>query len=291
MSSGRSRIGNSSRWAGWARAKGAVQRRLPGSIAHDLGKAIVRGHHPAGFTLPGEVEASRKLGVSRSAYREAVGILAAKGLVESRRKAGTSVNPSAMWHLLDPEVLGWAFQSEPEAELVWSLFELRMAIEPAAAELAASRRTYAHLGALQGALDTMRREGLAEEEGREADRAFHQTLLEATHNAFMLSLAPGISAAIHWTTIYKTRASPLPRDPLPAHERVFDAVRTADPVAAREAMEKLVQMGLDDTRASVQSFAKAVPRAATTAAQPRGVIRPPARPPHTTSKRRPAAGK
>ena len=232
----------------WGVEKTRAARRLPGSIADELGTAVVRGRHQPGTTFSGEIEASRKLRVSRSAYREAIRILVAKGLVESRPKTGTRVSAPSRWHLLDPEVLGWAFANEPDQALMGSLFELRMIIEPAAAELAAHRRSYAQLAAMQSSLEMMRRLGLSDEEGRVADRLFHQTLLEATGNAFVAALSAGISAAIHWTTIYKTRASALPRDPLPAHERVFEAMRLQQPAEARAATMDLVQMALDDTK-------------------------------------------
>ena len=85
----------------------------------------------------GEIEASEALGVSRTAYREAIRILAAKGLIESRPKAGTRVTQRSRWNLLDPDVLGWAFESEPDLDLLESLFELRNIVESAAAALAA----------------------------------------------------------------------------------------------------------------------------------------------------------
>src|SRR5207237_9005935 len=91
--------------------------------------------------LPTEAMAAAPLGVSRAAYREAVQTLIAKGLVESRPKAGTRVLPRERWNLLDPDVLAWAFAREPDLRLIDSLFELRGIIEPAAAELAAERRT------------------------------------------------------------------------------------------------------------------------------------------------------
>lgn len=247
----------SKRHTPWVRAVGETgpRRRVPGAIADEIGTAIVRGRFKPGQTLAGEIEASKKWQVSRGAYREAIGLLVAKGLVQSRPKAGTTVSPLSRWHLLDPEVLGWAFKSEPDPSLVWSLFELRMCIEPAAAALAAERRTYADLDSMHRAIEVMGQLGLVGEDGREADRLFHQTLLDAANNAFFSSLSPGIAAAIYWTTIFKTRASSLPRDPLPAHVRVFEAVRAKNARAARSAMKLLVQMGLDDTKIAVQAAA------------------------------------
>src|SRR6202046_5043411 len=83
--------------------------RLHGTIAHDLGALIVTGRLKPGTLLDNEVEASDRLKVSQTAYRDAVRVLAAKGLVEARPKVGTRVSALHRWHLLDPEPAGWSF--------------------------------------------------------------------------------------------------------------------------------------------------------------------------------------
>ena len=88
--------------------------------------AILSGVYPPGHTFLGEIEQAEQLAISRTAYREAVRILAAKGLVDSRPKAGTRVNPRAMWNILDPDVLAWMFEGEPSEEFIRDLFELRV---------------------------------------------------------------------------------------------------------------------------------------------------------------------
>src|SRR6478735_40212 len=116
-------------------------RRLRGAVAYKLGTAILSGDFAPGDILSSEVEFSEALDVSRSAYREAIQVLTAKGLVESRPKMGTRVLPRSRWNLLDPDVLAWAFAGEPDPQFVRSLFELRAVVEPAAAGFAAQRRT------------------------------------------------------------------------------------------------------------------------------------------------------
>lgn len=221
--------------------------RLHGSIARDLGVLIVSGRYKPGDLLNGEISASDRLQVSRGAYREAVRILAAKGLVESRPKVGTRVSQPEHWHLLDPDVLSWIFEFEPDEKLLVDLFELRNIVEPRAAALAALRRTDRHVETMARALDEMAQHTLAVEAGRLADQAFHAALLHASGNAFIVSMISGVSSAISWTTIFKQRDNPLPRDPMPDHIRVFDAVKSADPEAAHKAMENLVDLALLDT--------------------------------------------
>jgi DNA-binding FadR family transcriptional regulator len=226
--------------------------RIHGSIARALGIAIVSGQHQPGDVLNNEIDASEKLHVSRSAYREAIRILAAKGLVESRPKTGTRVSPRHRWSLLDPEVLAWFFESEPSEAFLQELYELRMIVEPAAAALAAERRDDAQLERMRAALVAMQHETLATEAGQAADRDFHDTVLEATRNAPLCTLSSSIGAAVRWTTIFKQRDRELPRDPMPDHWKVFDAIAAGRADQARQAMERLVNLALDDTRAAIE---------------------------------------
>ncbi|SNS11881.1 transcriptional regulator, GntR family [Sphingomonas laterariae] len=226
-------------------------RRLHGAVAHKLGTAILSGEYAPGDTLSGEVAFAEELEISRSAYREAIQVLTAKGLVESRPKAGTRVLPRNRWNLLDPDVLAWAFAGEPDVEFVRNLFELRAIVEPAAARLAAQRRDKSDIKVMKEALAAMRRHTLATDAGRAADRDFHNAILRATHNDALMALTASIGAAVNWTTQFKQRARALPRNPIPDHVRVFDAIAAGDPEAASDAMGALVALALEDTRSSM----------------------------------------
>jgi len=227
-------------------------RRLHGAIANWLGTAILSGKHPPGSTLSGEIEFSDALDVSRSAYREAVRVLIAKGLVESRPKTGTRVLPRERWNLLDPDVLAWAFTDEPDMDFVRNLFELRAIVEPAAAALAADRRNQADLKIMKAALDAMTRYTLGTDAGRAADRDFHGAILRATGNDVLLVLSSSIGAAVKWTTVFKHRSRRPPRDGIPDHRRVYDAIAAGAADTARRAMHKLIDLALEDTRLSMR---------------------------------------
>lgn len=220
--------------------------RLHGTIAQNLGVQIVSGRLQPGDLLSGEIDASDRLQVSRTAYREAVRILAAKGLVHSRPKIGTRISPQSQWHLLDPDVLSWIFQGNPPDALLDNLFELRKVVEPQAAALAARRRSPQHLQDMADALQRMAQHSLRSPAGRLADQDFHSAMLQATNNVFMISLTNGVSAAITWTTLFKQRLNSLGRDPLPDHQRVYDAIATSDEAAANTAMLKLIELAQQD---------------------------------------------
>jgi DNA-binding FadR family transcriptional regulator len=228
-------------------------RRLRGSIAQQLGVDILSGYYKPGDILSTEIAFSEALDVSRTAYREAVQTLIAKGLVESRPKVGTRVLPRIRWNLLDPDVLAWAFTGEPDMVLIRSLFELRRIMEPAAAEMSARRRTQADLKRMREALAAMGRYTLASEAGRAADRDFHDAILQSTGNDALIVLSASICSAVNWTTLYKQRARALPRDPIPDHRRVLNAIAAGDGAMANAAMRDLVDLALDDTQGAIES--------------------------------------
>jgi DNA-binding FadR family transcriptional regulator len=222
-------------------------------IADEIGSSILCGRRAVGSLLPKEMDASTDFGASRTAYREAVRMLAAKGLVESRPKVGTHVTHRRRWQVLDPDVLKWAFQSEPSLTFVQELFELREIFEPHAAELAARRRSTSQLALMGHALEEMARHGLGTAEGRAADERFHEEILVATGNQALMTLSASICAAVHWTTVFKYRSAKPLRDALPDHRKLYAAILESDPDRAAEAAKELIQLALADTRASLQT--------------------------------------
>ena len=224
--------------------------RVHGTVAREIGMSIVLGRLRPGHVLDGEIEASLRRRISRTAYREAIRILGAKGLVHSRPRTGTRVSEIGSWHLLDPDVLAWLFSGMPRAEVLHGLFELRTIVEPPAAALAAKRRTQEHLVEMRRALDAMTAHTLHEIEGREADMAFHAALLAATANPFVISLTNGVTAAVNSLTEFKQRLVRIKRDPVPDHLRVYDAIAAKDADAAREAMIKLIRLAVLDMPAA-----------------------------------------
>lgn len=230
-----------------------AQRREPAhrSIARHLGTAIVTGHRPPGDLLPGEVELAQQLQVSRSVIREALRILSAKGLIESKPKAGTRVRGRASWNLLDPDLLAWMFEGAPPLEFVRSLFQLRMIVEPAAAELAAANRSQPQLARMEAALETMAKLGLSTAEGQAADQDFHAILLEATENELLVTLSGSIAAAVRWTTYFKYRTKRHPRDPIPQHRALLSAIAAGDSEVAGESTRVLIRQARLDTEASL----------------------------------------
>src|ERR1700710_2361317 len=126
--------------AGEAMRKPNAVRTLYGHVMHELGQRIVSGRGRPGEVLPREETLASSLQVSRTALREALKVLSAKGLIESRAGVGARVLQERYWNQLAADALAWRCASMPTDDFIDKLVEMREIIEPAAAAAAASHR-------------------------------------------------------------------------------------------------------------------------------------------------------
>ena len=166
------------------------------SIVGELGVGIVSGEFPSGTTLPPEAVLLDRFGVSRSALREAIRVLSAKGLVVSRQRTGVVVRPASQWHLLDPDVLAWLVASQPQAEFLRNLLDVRRVIEPGTAALAALAATQDELNGIRDAYERMEAATDSPADGLEPDVDFHRRIAEATHNPLLAHIGSMLSLAL-----------------------------------------------------------------------------------------------
>jgi DNA-binding FadR family transcriptional regulator len=218
-------------------------RNLHGKVVNEMGRRVVSGGYCAGALLPNEEQLCRELQVSRTALREAVKVLAAKGLLEPRPRIGTRVRPRDQWNLLDPDILAWRCATGADAEFLRHLTELREIIEPAAASLAATSRSEEQLDAIASALKDMRN-APAIAQWIEADLAFHTAILRATNNPLLMPLAAIIGSALESRLGVSARSAGDFKRALPDHQKVFDAIESGD---AQSALHRMAGM-LSDTR-------------------------------------------
>jgi DNA-binding FadR family transcriptional regulator len=206
---------------------------LHGQVAHQIGRRIVSGELAEGAILPREAELSQQFSISRQAVREALKVLAAKGLVSARRRAGTSVTPRADWHLLDPDVIAWHPPADRVPCFLNDLIEMRRLIEPAAAEYAARRGSKAEVGRIAAALASMRA-ALGDPGGfRAADVEFHLAVFAASRNALMSQvIAPLLDASLR----VPQKAGGSLAAALADHEAIYEAIAAGDGDEARRAM-------------------------------------------------------
>jgi len=223
-------------------------RRKPGSRVHSelaagIGRRILDGTYPPGSLLPNEAEWGQMFGASRTAVREAIKTLNGKGLLVSRPKIGSRVEPRDRWNLLDRDVMAWHRMALDERTFLLSLQEIRRILEPGAAVLAAARRTPPQLAALEAALADMQSAAADSEAMVEADVRFHLALLAAANNELLVPFGIVIEQALASMFAYTTSHAVHPEQMLPLHAEVVKAVAAKSPEAARKAVTAL----LDDT--------------------------------------------
>ena len=226
------------------------RRSLHGQVAHDIGRRILGGLVKPGELLPSETELSQRLGVSRTALREAIKVLAGKGLIESRPKTGTRVRPRETWNFLDADVLTWAFDGNAPEHYVDELYELRRVIEPSAAAFAADRASVADIARMEAAFEAMTAAGDGQAFAG-PDMTFHLSILRATGNELLRSLGSVVEVALA-ISIKLSIASPKGyRHSLPLHGAVLKAIRRHDAAGAREAMLLLIDISKRDVSAGI----------------------------------------
>lgn len=226
---------------------GAIQRsNLHDKIVEALGLRIVRGDFGEETTLPSEPLLAADLGVSRNALREAMKVLARKGLVEVRPKTGTRVLPRSDWNLLDREVLGWKEAASPSLNHTLDLVEFRLIVEPKASYLAAKRATPEEIrtiaegctkleGAIYGPLDEMAK----------IDLVFHRAILRASHNEILIHLGSMIASLMQLQVVTTSEDREVLRRGVERHRALSDAIAARDAGKAEKISRALVLMPYD----------------------------------------------
>ncbi len=209
-------------------------------MAHEIGRRIIASDYGEGAGLPRESELAGQFGVSRQAVREALKVLAAKGLVASRRRTGTSVLPRSSWNLLDPDVIAWHRPENIRQEFLDDLIELRRTIEPAAAALAARRADIERLTRIKAALDGMRLNVDNESLFLQADVEFHTALLAASGNALFDRLSTIIAPILDMSFRLQALETWRFKIGLEQHTAVYEAIARGDPKTAHDTMEEIV---------------------------------------------------
>lgn len=222
-------------------------RGLHGHVVDELGLRIMNGKLKAGAILNTE-ELSATYEVSRTVVREALKVLAGKGLIDARPRRGTFIRERVQWNLLDPDVLRWQFDTVADLSILEKLHEVRVMVEPAAAELAAVRRNDDDLTALFAAVDAMSVADVTTEAIADADLQFHLGLIAATHNELVeqLSVIIGIGLSARDRYVHSHRVS-IKRG-LEMHRDIAVAIENGDPEAARSRMTLLLESAATDVR-------------------------------------------
>jgi DNA-binding FadR family transcriptional regulator len=226
----------------------ALQAQRHSNLSHrvalELGRAIVSGNIKPGNPVPTEADLSKKFGVSRTAVREAVKMLSAKGLIASKPRQGIRVLPEESWNIFDPDLLQWSLESGLTREVLLEFFEMRRAIEPEAAALAAIHASDERLQSVAAALEAMRAAMGDPDSARDADVGFHIAILYATGNRYYVRMRDFIRTALDVSIRFTTGPEADFDHVLVSHETVYRAIAKRQPERAHRAMRQLIDDAL-----------------------------------------------
>jgi DNA-binding FadR family transcriptional regulator len=218
-------------------------RNLTYGLLDALGRSIVIGHYDK-QAFPTDAELAKQQSVSRSVTREAVKMLCAKGLLSARPRQGTIIEPTTSWNLFDTDVLRWLLERKFSVDLLRHFNQLRVAIEPAAAALAAAHAVPAQLAAIDEGVARMEAAENGNDNTLDADISFHVAVLQASNNPFFLQFRDVVSTAlrssIQFTNRVKGRSASVAD-----HAAVRDAIARHHAEGARVAMQRIIADVLD----------------------------------------------
>lgn len=228
-------------------------RNLTQQLVHTLGAAIAHGRYKPGEGLPSEADLCEEYGISRSATREAIKMLTAKGLISSRPRQGIRVQPREHWNMFDPDVLSWILSGSLTLEMLKEFLQLRVAIEAEAAALAAEDQDKTKIAAIGAALERMREaeDGLGD--SLEADIAFHVNILKATNNPFYIQLASFIETALRVSIRFTNRIKGVETASYQNHKKLYDAINRGNAQAARKASSAMQLEALDLIKSQLEN--------------------------------------
>jgi DNA-binding FadR family transcriptional regulator len=220
-------------------------QNLTHGVANSLGAAIVTGVYSADNPIPNEGDLCLQYRTSRSVVREAVKMLTAKGLMGSRPRLGTWVEPEEHWNLLDSDVLGWLLERKHSPALLIEFMELRLAVEPGAAALAARAAGAEEKAAIRDAIERMQAADRGDDHPLDSDIAFHVAVLRASRNRFYAQFTGFVATALSFSIRATNRYKGVKLASVADHKRVSDAIFAGRPASAEEAMRTLIEEAIE----------------------------------------------
>jgi len=218
----------------------AAQRNLSYLLAEKLGQQILAGDYQAGSILPGEMELGEQFGVSRTAVREAVKMLAAKGMLLPRPRIGTRVMPQSQWNFLDQDLLTWWMTKENFDQVMQHFLILRTSLEPQACSLAAANASHQQTARLAELMAEMRALHIQfdREHWIQVDTQFHQLIYEASGNPFLTSFA-NLFSSVYQSYFRAITGNEVIK--LQHHQAIVDAILAGDSAEALAACQILLR--------------------------------------------------
>lgn len=213
-------------------------------IARQFGIEILRGVFTPGEKLAREEELLKRFQVSRTVLREAFKILGAKGFVTAKTRVGTTVRESSSWNYFDADVLAWRISAGLDEDLLRTLREARLAVEPFAARLSAERASESDFAEMDAAIGLMR-EALSDRKlFAEGDLRFHRAVAGSTHNFLLSSFSSVVETALVCSTLLlPLEDESLRSEAVRRHADLRDAIAERDGDRASQLMRDMIAFG------------------------------------------------
>ena len=206
-------------------------KMLSQTVAENIMSMItIEKRFSAGDKLPNENELSAEFNVSRTTLREAVRILAARGILEIQRGRGTFVTEGALGHGTDLEQLTDVRASARD------LYEMRLIFEPEAAYLAAVRGTEGEIRRIVGLGKKIEQKILENQDRTKEEHSFHKAIAQATHNEFMNQLMPVLYEAVAKGVFLSLKSEKAVHDTVQDHRLIMEFLEQRNAEGARNAM-------------------------------------------------------
>jgi DNA-binding FadR family transcriptional regulator len=213
-------------------------------VVRALGMEILSGVYPPGSKLPGEAEILERFSISRTLLREVLKTLTAKGFIVSKTRVGTKVREPEYWNYFDADVLSWRVQLGFDDKFRSDVKEIRVALEPRAAALAAQRATKKDIADLREALRRMREASSSRRDFAEADLEFHQIIGRVSGNVLIHSISAVIETALVASfMLLPMEKSDMREATVDDHALIVDAIEARDADRAAEAMKAVIEHG------------------------------------------------
>jgi len=222
-------------------------RGLHAHLLDALGMALASGRYPSGTILRLE-ELTSQYGVSRTVAREAVRVLEALRMVRSRPKIGTIVLPATDWNLFDPQLIRWRLAGTDRRQLLRQLSQLRGAIEPVAAGLAAVNANEEQRAELVRLAAEMRKLATTTDMAAfiAADVAFHRVVFLASGNDLFVHMGEVTASVLNGRVELSLLPATLDGEALGWHVVVAEAIGRGDAAEAERVARCIVDQSADE---------------------------------------------
>lgn len=229
------------------------RQNLSEQVVRQIGLSIMRNDFKPGDALLSEPELSLQFNVSRPVLREALKLLGAKGLIESRPKIGTRVRQRGDWNLLDPDVIAWQYEIGPDASFLQALCEIRLMFEPMTASLAAARATPGEIAAIENCCQRLQAAIETIEVYIPADLQFHTAICTAAHNELLPNIMVTLDMPLRISRLVTARLPGANQNAMPLHWAITRAIGNHDEQAAEMHMRKLVILTTEDIQRALDT--------------------------------------